>query len=66
MSVFEDYAPWYDLLNAGKPYADEAAFVDRRLRDFGAGRGRLLEQGSGTGATPFIWPVWAGLWLGWI
>jgi len=49
VSVFEQYAPWYDLLYQDKDYATEAAFVDERLRAHGARVGRLLDLGCGTG-----------------
>ena len=49
MSVFERYAPWYDLLYQDKDYAAEAAFVDERLRAHGARLGQLLDLGCGTG-----------------
>lgn len=48
MTVFASYAAYYDLLNAGKDYAAEAAYVEGLLR--GAGEGRsVLELGCGTG-----------------
>ena len=49
MTVFVEYAPWYDLLYRDKDYAAEAAFVEARLRDHGTTSGRLLDLGCGTG-----------------
>jgi SAM-dependent methyltransferase len=49
LSVFEQYAPWYDLLYQDKDYVTEAAFVDARLRAHGARAGTLLDLGCGTG-----------------
>lgn len=49
MTVFADYAPWYDLLYQDKDYGAETTFVEARLRDHGASSGRLLDLGCGTG-----------------
>lgn len=49
MTVFADYAPWYDLLYQDKDYASEVDFVERRLRAHGAPSGKLLDLGCGTG-----------------
>ncbi|TFW61107.1 class I SAM-dependent methyltransferase [Bradyrhizobium sp. MOS001] len=49
MSVFADYAPWYDLLYRDKDYAAEVAFVEARLCDHGIPSGKLLDLGCGTG-----------------
>lgn len=49
MTVFADYAPWYDLLYEDKNYASEVDFVERRLRDHGVTSGKLLDLGCGTG-----------------
>jgi len=49
LSVFEQYAPWYDLLYQDKDYVSEAAFVDERLRVQGTHKGTLLDLGCGTG-----------------
>ena len=49
MTVFADYAPWYDLLYQDKDYAAETRFVEARLRDHGIASGRLLDLGCGTG-----------------
>lgn len=60
MTVFADYAPWYDLLYQDKDYAAETAFVETRLRDHGVAPGRLLDLGCGTGlhATAFARKGW--------
>lgn len=49
MTVFADYAPWYDLLYQDKDYAAETSFVEARLRDHGVSSGKLLDLGCGTG-----------------
>lgn len=49
MSVFADYAPWYDLLYRDKDYASEVDFVEARLRRAGIASGKLLDLGCGTG-----------------
>ena len=49
MTVFADYAPWYDLLYRDKDYAAETSFVEARLRDHGVSSGKLLDLGCGTG-----------------
>jgi SAM-dependent methyltransferase len=49
VTVFADYAPWYDLLYRDKDYAAEVDFVERRLHDHGAAQGKLLDLGCGTG-----------------
>ncbi|MDN5006353.1 class I SAM-dependent DNA methyltransferase [Bradyrhizobium sp. GCM10027634] len=49
MSVFADYAPWYDLLYRDKDYASEVDFVERRLRDHAVAPGKMLDLGCGTG-----------------
>jgi SAM-dependent methyltransferase len=48
VSVFGAYAAYYDVLNAGKDYAGEAAYVERLLRRANCGPD-LLELGCGTG-----------------
>jgi SAM-dependent methyltransferase len=47
--VFDHYAAYYDLLNSDKPYASEAAFVARLVRDVAPSAHTLLELGCGTG-----------------
>lgn len=49
MTMFADYAPWYDLLYRDKDYAAEVDFVGRCLRDHGTSSGKLLDLGCGTG-----------------
>ena len=55
------HARWYDLIYADKPYREEAAFVDRLLREDGRVTGRLLEIACGTGrhAVEFARLGWA-------
>jgi SAM-dependent methyltransferase len=43
------HAARYDLIYAGKPYGEEAAFVARLLSDWDSGSGRLLDLACGTG-----------------
>lgn len=43
------YAPYYDLLNRGKPYEAEADYVAARLRAARPETTSILELGSGTG-----------------
>jgi SAM-dependent methyltransferase len=49
VTVFADYAPWYDLLYEDKDYSSEVDFVERRLHDHGIASGKLLDLGCGTG-----------------
>lgn len=48
--VFDAYAAYYDLLNRGKDYAAEAAYIDALLQHHRPGTQRILELGCGTGA----------------
>jgi SAM-dependent methyltransferase len=50
VTVFGDYAGYYDLLYSEKDYESEAAFVYGLLRKHCPHAGRLLELGCGTGA----------------
>jgi SAM-dependent methyltransferase len=49
VSVFGEYAQWYDLLYRDKDYAAEVGYVAALLRRHGLTQGRLLELGCGTG-----------------
>ncbi|MET4387998.1 SAM-dependent methyltransferase [Bradyrhizobium sp. F1.4.3] len=49
MTVFAEYAPWYDLLYEDKSYASEVDFVETRLRNHGVASGKVLDLGCGTG-----------------
>lgn len=46
---FQRYARYYDLVNADKPYGEEAAYVAARLRAVNPAVSTVLELGSGTG-----------------
>jgi SAM-dependent methyltransferase len=50
MTVFADYAQYYDLLYADKDYSREAAYVHGLLAKHRAPGDRVLELGCGTGA----------------
>ncbi len=50
MSVFGDYARYYDLLYRDKDYTAEAAFVDQLIQKHLPGALNLLDLGCGTGA----------------
>jgi SAM-dependent methyltransferase len=49
MSVFANYARYYDLLYRDKDYAGEADFIDRLIRTHAPNARDLLELGCGTG-----------------
>lgn len=49
MSVFGQYARYYDLLYRDKDYAAETAYVESLLRRFGSTGRDILELGCGTG-----------------
>ena len=49
MTLFADYARWYDLLYHDKDYAAEARYVAERIERLSPGAKRILELGSGTG-----------------
>jgi SAM-dependent methyltransferase len=48
--VFDAYAAYYDLLNRGKDYEAEAAYIDTLLQRHLPGARHILELGCGTGA----------------
>lgn len=50
MTVFGEYADWYDLFYADKDYRAEVDYVHGLLWDRGVAPGKLLEIGCGTGA----------------
>ena len=60
MTVFGEYADWYDLFYADKDYRAEVDYVHGLLRDRGVAPGKLLEIGCGTGvhAKLFIEQGW--------
>ena len=49
MSVFNEYARYYDLLYRDKDYAAEAAYVASNIRRHSPRATRILELGCGTG-----------------
>lgn len=49
MSVFGNYARYYDLLYRDKDYAREAQFVNQLLQTYAPGSQSILELGCGTG-----------------
>ncbi len=49
MSVFGNYARYYDLLYKDKDYVGEAEFIDRLIRTHNPNARDLLELGCGTG-----------------
>jgi SAM-dependent methyltransferase len=49
MSVFGNYARYYDLLYRDKDYAGEAEFIDRSIRTHNPNARDVLELGCGTG-----------------
>lgn len=50
MRMYSDLAPWFHLLTHPSDYGDEAAFVERVVKDVVTGEARtLLELGSGGG-----------------
>jgi SAM-dependent methyltransferase len=49
MTVFSDYAKYYNLLYRDKDYASETSYILSLLRQFQCGEGAILEFGSGTG-----------------
>ncbi|MBI2354875.1 MAG: class I SAM-dependent methyltransferase [Deltaproteobacteria bacterium] len=49
MTVFADYARYYDLLYRDKDYESEADFVSKLLRRYAPAASSILELGCGTG-----------------
>ena len=49
MSVFEDYARYYDLLYRDKNYGGEVDFIDSLIKKHVPGAESILELGCGTG-----------------
>jgi len=51
---FEEYAEYYDLFYADKPYEEEACYVDRCLRQKNSGIKTILDMGCGSGTHDLI------------
>lgn len=49
MSVFAEYARYYDLLYKDKPYREEVAYIREVLKDYAPNAKSLLELGCGSG-----------------
>lgn len=49
MSVFQDYAQFYDLLYQDKNYDAEVVYLENLIKKYGNGGKEILELGSGTG-----------------
>lgn len=49
MSVFQEYAQFYDLLYQDKNYDAEVAYLESLMKKYGNGGKDILELGSGTG-----------------
>ena len=49
MSVFDNYAVYYDLLNNSKNYKSECEYLINHIKKHKAGSRDILEFGSGTG-----------------
>ena len=49
MSVFNDYAQYYDLIYKDKDYAGETHFIDQLIQDKAPGLNTVLDLGCGTG-----------------
>jgi SAM-dependent methyltransferase len=54
VSVFSDYARYYNLLYGDKDYAAEADYADRLIQKFHPGARAILDLGCGTGRHDFI------------
>ena len=49
VSIFENYAYYYDLLYSDKKYEEEVEYVNKLIQHFFTGAESLLELGCGTG-----------------
>lgn len=54
MTIFKEYAKYYDLLYSDKDYAAEAAYVLERIRAYHPGAASILDLGCGTGSHDII------------
>lgn len=53
MSVFKDYAAYYDMLYKDKDYKGEAAYVHKLIQEHKPGAKTILNLGCGTGSHDF-------------
>ena len=49
MSIFSDYAKYYDLLNQGKDYSKEVDYIDSIIKQYKPSSKSILDLGCGTG-----------------